>query len=371
MRAAWCDIDLNALDRNTEAISAMAGVPIVPMVKANAYGHGLEGIVPRLARHLSVWGMGVALAPEASGLRTLGYEGRILILGGLLPQEAEEAVATGAIVALSSLEVAAAIDRAATQAGTVCPVHVKVDVGMNRLGFPFDQVERAVAGVEELAGLRLEGVMTHLAAAHEGDPDSIGRTVGELERFLKLVELLRARHGPLLAHAANSSALMTLDRSRLDLARPGLALYGWKPSSWLPDEPALTPIAAVRARVAVVKMTDIGALVGYSQTPVEPGRRIGVLPIGYGDGLPQAWGLAPGYADFPSGRAPIIGSVCMDSCVVDLTDLPDEREGSTALMLGSGPEGMITLDEMAEATNRTSYEILSGLTDRLPRRYAE
>ena len=370
-RATWCDINLNALDRNTESISAMAGVPILPMVKANAYGHGMEAVVERLARHASVWGMGVALATEASWLRDLGYEGRIIILGGLLAEEAEEAIGAGAIVALSSLAVARALSGAASKAGVVCPVHLKVDIGMNRLGFPLAQVGEAAEEVAGSSGLRLEGVLTHLAAAHEGDQDSIGRTVGEVERFLELVEALRASHGNLLAHAANSSALMTLDRSRLDLARPGLALYGWKPSGWLPDEPLLIPVAAVRARVAVVKVTGEDALVGYSQTPVEPGRRIGVLPIGYGDGLPQAWGLAPGHAEFPSGRAPIIGSVCMDSCVVDLTGLPDEGEGSTALMLGTGAEGSITLDEMAGATNRSSYEILTGLTDRLPRIYKD
>jgi len=370
MRAAWCDIDLDALDRNVEAVSAMAGVPILPMVKANAYGHGLGPVVMRLVRHPAVWGMGVALATEADDLRRAGYEGRILVLGGLLPDEAEDAVETGSTIALSTLEVAAALGRAAERAGTRCRVHLKIDIGMNRLGFPHQQAEQAAESVREINGLILEGVMTHLAAAHEGDRPSITRTVDELERFIALVEHLRSSHGPLLAHAANSSALMTLERSRLDLARPGLALFGWKPSPWLPDEPELSPVAAIRARVAVVKTTGEDARVGYSQTPIAAGRRLGILPVGYGDGLPQAWGLVPGYVLFPSGRAPIIGSVCMDSCVVDLTDLPEEGEGSTALLLGKGPEGTIAVDELAEATNRSSYEVLSGMTERLPRRYA-
>ncbi len=369
MRAAWCEIDLNALDRNVDAVSGMAGVQIVPMVKANAYGHGLGPVVMRLAQHPAVWGMGVALATEAQDLRGVGYEGRVIVLGGLLPDEAEDVVATGATIALTTLDVAAALSQAAESAGTLCTVHLKVDIGMNRLGFLYEQAEEAADAIQGMRGLRLEGVMTHLAAAHEGDQSSIIRTVEELERFLSLVERLRASHGPLLSHAANSSALMTLERSRLDLARPGLALYGWKPSAWLPDEPLLSPVAAIRARVAAVKTMGEGARVGYSQTPIDAGRRIGILPVGYGDGLPQAWGLAPGYVLFSSGRAPIVGSVCMDSCVVDLTDLPDEGEGSAALLLGSGHEGTITVDEIAEATNRASYEILSGITERLPRRY--
>lgn len=369
MRAAWCEIDLDALYRNAGAIAGAAGAPILPMVKANAYGHGLGPVALRLAGHPAVWGMGVATVSEAAELRGHGYMGRVLILGGLLPEEVEEVVAVEAVVALSTLSVAGALSRTAQREGTVTPVHLKVDVGMHRLGFPLVEAEEAAAAVAALPGLRLEGVLTHFGAAHGGDDASRARTRVELEQFLGLVERLRSRYGTLLAHAANSSAIMALAGSALDLARPGLALYGWKPAPWLPDEPALMPVATVRARVAVVKEIGRGALVGYSQTPAGAGRRIGILPIGYGDGLPQAWGLVPGRVAFPSGCAPFIGSISMDSCAVDLTDLPAEGEGSTALILGAGPEGTITPDEIASATNRISYEILTGMTERLPRRY--
>lgn len=369
MRAAWCDIDLPALRDNTDALSELAGVPLLPIVKANAYGHGLGPVTLELADHPMVWGMGVAFVSEAVRLRELGYRGPILVLGGTHPQEAEDALECGATLALSTVAMAEALSRAAARRDMSPAVHLKVDVGMHRLGVPYARAEEAAAEVVRLPNLKLEGLLTHFAAAHDGAAASQDRTVEELARFMELAERLNSRHGPLLTHAANSSALMTRAGARFDLARPGHALYGWKPAAWLPDTPSLKPVAAVRARVVLVKEAGEGARVGYSQTPVAAGSRVGILPIGYGDGLPQAWGLHPGRVAFPSGTAPMVGSVSMDSCAVDLTGLPAEGEGSTALLVGSGPEGEVSPAEIAAAAGRISYEILAGMMERLPRRY--
>jgi alanine racemase len=369
MRAAWCDIDLAALRDNADALSELAGVPLLPMVKANAYGHGLGPVTMELADHPLVWGMGVAFVSEAVRLRELGYRGRILVLGGTHPDEAEEALDCSATLALSTTAMAEALSRAATHREMSGSVHLKVDVGMHRLGTPFARAEEVAAEIERLPNLHLEGLLTHFAAAHDGDAASQDRTGEELTRFMELAERLNARYGPLLTHAANSSALMTRAEARMDLARPGLALYGWKPAAWLPDAPTLKPVAAVRARVVLVKEAGAEARVGYSQTPIPAGSRVGILPIGYGDGLPQAWGLHPGRVVFHSGTAPLVGSVSMDSCAVDLTGLSAEEEGSTALLVGSGPEGQVSPTEIAAATGRTSYEILTGMMRRLPRRY--
>jgi len=339
------------------------------MVKADAYGHGADEAARVLDDLDGVWGMGVALVPEATALRDGGYTGRVLILGGLLPEEAEEAVSVGATVAISSLEVAEALDRVAARAGQSCPIHLKVDIGMHRLGIPIADAVAATDQLARLDALRLEGVLTHLAAAHHEDETSRQRTRDEIDRFAILVEELRDRHGPLLVHASNSSTLMAGPADPFDLARPGLALYGWSPANWLPDDIVLEPVAAVRARLAIVKVATDDALAGYSQTPVPAGRRLGVLPIGYGDGIPQAWGLTGGGVWFESGRAPMVGSVSMDSCIVDIHDLPEVGVGSTALVLGSGPEGMVAPAEMAAATGRNAYEVLTGLTARLPRHY--
>jgi alanine racemase len=162
---------------------------------------------------------------------------------------------------------------------------------------------------------------------------------------------------------------MTAGEAVFDLARPGLAVYGWKPAGWLPDEPRLEPAMAVRSRTVVIKETAPGARIGYSQTPAAAGRRLGVLPIGYADGIPADWGLNGGYVLFPEGPAPLVGSVSMDSCVVDLTDVPGEGRGSIALMLGSGPEGLLPPHEIAAATGRSVYEVLVALNGRLPRRH--
>lgn len=369
VRSAWCDINLEAIETNATVLAELAGAPLLPIVKANAYGHGAGPVVERLSRLKQVWGMGVILVAEATFLREQGYTGRILIPGGLLPEQAEEAISSGAIIALSDMEVAKSLDRVATMQKKEVGVHIKVDVGMHRLGFPYDVAETVAAEISSYRGLHLEGVITHLAAAHSGDAASRVRSGNEVERFAVLVRLLRSRYGDIVAHAANSSALLSMDNVSFDLVRPGLAVYGWRPAEWLPEEPELRPALAVRSRVVVEKRTAAGALVGYSQTPVAEGRRLGVLPIGYADGIPQEWGLAGGYVLFHAGAAPLVGSVSMDSCVVDITDLPSEGVGSTALLLGSGTEGTISPTEMGKATRRGPYEILVGLNGRLPRRY--
>lgn len=369
MRGAWCDIDLEALRANVDALSDRAGVPVLPMVKAEAYGHGLARVAQALADHPRVWGLGVAVVSEASALRAAGYSGRVLLLGALTTGEADEALAAEAIIAVSDPAAAEDLARAAREAGSPVKVHLKVDVGMYRYGVPFGEAPAAAERIAALDGVLLEGVLCHLGAAHHGDPGSAVRTEGELARFHALADRLTARHGPLLRHASNSSVIMAARGPVFDLARPGLAVYGWRPADWLPVAPPLRPVLTVRARVVLVKTTTEEARINYSQTPVAAGRRLGLLPLGYGDGIPQAWGLAGGRVLFPSGPAPLVGSVSMDSCVVDLTGLPDEGNGSTALLLGSGPEGIITPDEMAAATDRIAYEILVGLSPRLPRHY--
>ncbi len=368
VRSAWCDINLDALERNARNLAEVAGVPLLPIVKANAYGHGAVEVVGRLATLEQIWGVGVILVAEASHLRENGYEGTIFIPGGLLPEQAEEALACNAIIAVSDMQVVRALDREAQKLGARQRIHLKVDVGMHRLGFPIDEAESVAREIDGLDGLRLEGVITHLAAAHAEDETSRARTLSEVDRFGRLVDRLRQEHGDLIAHAANSSAVLSVPEAAFDLVRPGLTIYGWPPAPWLAERVSLEPVIAVRARVAVVKETTADALVGYSQTPTEEGRRIGILPIGYGDGIPNHWGLRGGYVLFPSGRAPIIGSVSMDSCVVDITDLPAEGIGSTALIMGAGPEGMIDPVEIGQAVGREIYELLVGLNGRLPRR---
>jgi hypothetical protein len=242
MRAAWCDIDLEALRANADALVRQAGVPLLPIIKAEAYGHGLLPVARCLGGHPGVWGMGVALTGEAAALRRDGFTGRVLVLGGILPEECEEAVTAGATVALSSLTLAEMLGRTATALGRTVSVHLKVDVGMNRLGVPAAVAAEAAERIAATPGLRLEGILCHLGAAHEGDPASLARTRAEIARFEELTAPIIARHGPLVRHAANSSALLTLPESSFDLVRPGLTLYGWRPAEWLPPRPEFRPV---------------------------------------------------------------------------------------------------------------------------------
>lgn len=360
---AWVEVDLDALRANFEMIRERAGasVALIAMVKADGYGLGAERVV-RALDPLGPWGYGVATAEEGAVLRGCGVERPVVVFSPLPPGAEEEAAGAGLTASISEL---AALDRWAAAAEGSLDFHVEIDTGMGRSGFDWRAVDRWAPGLEQRLSdrVRWTGVFTHFHSAD--DPDG-GAVAEQWERFRSSLVKLPVPRSDLLVHAANSAAALRWPEYAADGVRPGIFLYGGDPAPRA-DGIAPRPVAAVRARVLLVRDVEPGTTAGYGASYRAAEReRWATLGIGYGDGLPRALGGA-GEALIRGRRAPIVGRISMDLTVVDVTGIPGVSAGDTATLIGRDGEEVITVDEVAARVGTIGYEILTGLGPRLPR----
>jgi alanine racemase len=361
LRPARARIDLDRLAANYDAVAAFARVPLLPVVKADAYGHGAVAVARRLAR-AGVTRFAVAYPEEGATLREAGIVGDVVVLAGFSTAHVPFLARHGLTPVVSTRAQADAL--VAAPSDTRPPVvHVKVDTGMSRLGFDEEAFVQAATRLSE-AGLELEGAMTHLACADE----SADATERQLDRFDAAVAALAARGiRPPLVHAANSAGLAFV-RATHTLARPGLLLYGL-PTRPLGPDVAVRPVMTVSANVALVKEIPVGTAVSYGArwTAARPSR-IATVPLGYADGVPRTDAMrTSGAFALPSGLAPVAGTVCMDLTMLDVTDLADVREGDEAVLLGDSP----TAWDVAERAGTNAWQVLTAIGRRVPRVYVE
>jgi alanine racemase len=364
MRSAWIEVDLGAYRRNLQALMAHVERPALAVVKANGYGHGLA-LTARAAGEAGCAGVAVALPEEGAELRAGGQEGRIVVLGLALEEQAELIVLHRLEPVVTRPEVLQALSRAAGGERRV-PVHVKVDTGMTRVGIEPEGAPDFCRAVAESPGLRLAGVMTHFAGAEEEDLRSAQE---QWSRFSPLVEDLRSRipasERPVF-HAANSAAALWFAPARLDWVRGGLLTYGVPPAPRRLPFP-VDPVASLKARLVQVREVPAGRPVSYGGTwRTERPSRLALALLGYADGYP--WALSGrGEALVRGRRVPLRGRVCMDQIVLDVTDLPPVEPGEEAVFLGRQGGEEITVQELADRAGTLSYEILTRLAARLPR----
>lgn len=363
----WAEIDLNALEHNYRALRSNLelGCRFVGVVKANAYGHGALPVARRL-EELGAEYLAVACLAEAVELREGGIAAPILILGGTPGELAGELIRYGLTQTLFDLPTAKEYSKAAVEAGAGIKVHIKADTGMGRLGFVGeDRVEDILAACA-LPGLEAEGLFTHFADADGSEEYTMAQFTG----FLDLRQALKARGRSFaINHCAASAAMLHYPCTHLDMVRPGIALYGHYPDEGSVglDGPGLIPVMTLKTRVAAVRTLPAGTPVSYGRTRVL-GResRLAVLPIGYADGLHR--GLSNQMEVlFPQGRAPIVGRVCMDLCMADVTDLPGVRPGDVAEVFGQA----LAVEDKASTLGTISYELLTSVAKRVPRIYRE
>lgn len=376
LRRTWAEIDLDALSYNVEQIQKRLapGCGMLGVVKADAYGHGAQQVAGVLAQHGTAW-FGVSNIEEGVALRNSGFAQPVLIFGTTPPELAGELAQQRITQAVYSLEYARALQQKAEAAGAVVDCHIKLDTGMTRLGFLCDdgQFERSMAEIEEIAGfanLRLGGAFTHFASADDYEGDAPDYTRMQFDRFQRAVAHLRARGLALpVRHCANSAAVISYPEMHLELARPGIILYGIDPSDQCAGRLDYRPVMSLKSTVASIKRIGRGTQVSYGRTYRAPRDiDVAVVPIGYADGYSRA--LSGRGRMLVGGRyAPVVGRVCMDQLMIDVTGIPDVKRGDEVVAFGRQGGNAITAAELAEQIGTIPYEVTCLISKRVPRVY--
>jgi Alr-MurF fusion protein len=363
-RPTWARIDLDSVAHNVRRLREIAGVPLVAVLKADAYGHGAVR-VGRAALAAGAAMLAVATLGEARVLREAGVLAPVLVLGYTPPWQARAAVQLGVTCTLFDMDAARALAEACEALGATVRVHVKVDTGMARLGLapeealPFLRALQAIAG-----GLMVEGLYTHLATADSADERFAREQIGRFQAVLAEVEAAGLR--PLLVHAANSAGLLRFPEARFDMARPGIAIYGLAPSAETPLPPEFRPALSFHTEVAQVRDLPAGASVSYGRAYVTPrAARIATIPVGYADGLRRS---PPWREVLVRGRrAPVVGRITMDYAMLDVTDIPEVRRGDPVVLIGRQGTERIAVEEVAGWLGTIGYEVVSTILPRVPR----
>ena len=376
----WAEIDLTALRENYEYIRRTVGGPVCAVVKADAYGHG-DNVIARVLQEAGAAGFAVSSLGEGRHLRRGGITTPILILGYADPTYAAVLAANGLITTCYSTEYAQALSAAAVKAGVKVKVHLKIDTGMGRIGFAvrsgFAETIRELEALYALPGLDICGVFQHFAVADSVEPDDERYTDEQHALFAQVVERLRADGCPVgTVHCANSAAQMRYPEWHHSLTRAGIILYGLDPSPEVHFD-GLRPTMTLRSVVEFVKDLLPGESVSYGRTyTANTPRKVATVCVGYADGYPRALSGSngnpnAGVMSIHGKPAPIIGRVCMDQTLVDVTDIPDVKMNDEVTVFG--PEnaaiGADTADSIAAKTGTINYEIICGISRRVPRVY--
>ncbi|MDI3257705.1 MAG: alanine racemase [Kyrpidia sp.] len=362
------EVSLSAVRRNVRVFRERAGdARVMAVVKADGYGHGAVPVARAALEAGAEW-LGVARVEEGLALREAGIRAPILILGSIGPEGALQAVAGDLDLTVFEPSHIPPLVAAARELGKRARVHVKVDTGMGRIGWrDFDEAARWMNGLRELPEVEIRGTFTHFAAA---DAEDLAHAQEQYRQFDRWVRDLTAQGlRPPYVHAANTSAVVSLPEARYDMVRVGIGLYGYLPNPGWNGRIAARPALRWTARLMHVKWVNPGATISYGCAYRAPDRRrIGTVAAGYADGLRR--GLSNvGYMLVRGKRAPIVGRVCMDQTMIDLTGVPEATPGDSVVLLGEDGGERCTADDHARWTGTISYEILCGIAKRVPRIY--
>jgi len=363
-RATRAIVDLNAISHNIAEIRKRIGNrrDLMAVVKADGYGHGAVEVSLAALRSGATC-LGVALPEEGRQLRDNGVEVPVLVMGLIQPEEAYKTIDSGLEQAISTVELAEALDQEAGKASTHLKVHIKVDTGMGRIGvLPEDALE-LTRKVSRFKNLDLEGMFSHFPSADESDKTFTKRQIEVFNDLVKVIE--DAGFKIAKRHMANSAAILDLPESYFDLVRPGIMMYGLYPSKEVSRSIKLKPAMSLKTHVTYVKSVPAGTPISYGRTfCVERNAVIATLPVGYGDGYNRL--LSNQGSVFIRGRrAPLIGRVCMDMCMIDVSEIGDVRIGDEVVLFGENPP----VDEIADKIGTINYEVVCAVGKRVPRIY--
>ena len=383
-RATVVEIDLDAFRHNLRTLKSLVGpVAVMAVVKADAYGHGAIPCA-QAAVEVGVDCLGVGIIQEGIELRENGITSPILVLGGVFPNEVGDLIHHNLSTSLSTSAQACAIASEAERAGKTIGIHIEVDTGMSRLGVQPEGFGDLLENVANYKNLKIEGIFTHLTSADEEDPEPTRRQLSLFDRTLEKLQAGKLSEppnvaGPLFIHSANTAGLLRFPESQYNLVRPGISLFGSLPSPVLKPildrkakaknlEP-LRPVMRWKTRIIQVQTLRKGTAVSYGGCHViDRDSRIATLPLGYADGLSR--GLSNNMEVLVQGkRAQQVGTICMDMCLVDVTEISNAEAGEEAVIFGHQGGSVITAEELAVRTNTIPYEIFCAVGKRVPRIY--
>ena len=363
-RATRAIIDLGAISHNVAAIRKKIGDQkgLMTVVKADGYGHGAVE-VSRTALRSGADSLAVALPEEGQHLRKAGIEASILVLGLIQPEEAWKVVSSRLDQTVSSIALLEALDREAGRASTQVNVHVKVETGLGRIGVEPHDAASFLRRARSYRNLKVAGLFSHFSAADERDKTFSMHQLQLFEETMREIE-----HAGIelpQRHMANSAATLDLPQSYYDMVRPGLIIYGLYPSTEVSHSIDVKPAMTLKTRLCYLKTVPPGTPISYGRTFVTPKQtRVATLPLGYGDGYRRA--LAnKGEVLVRGRRVPVIGRICMDMCMIDVSDVPDVQAGDEAIVFG----GELTAEEVAAKIGTINYEVVTTVGKRVPRLY--
>ncbi len=373
----YAQIDLDAVKSNMEHMKANIGAAtkIMGVIKTDGYGHGAVPIARELEKLDYLYGFAVATAEEACILRNGGISRPILILGYTFPYSYEKMIQEEVSLALFRRDTLEALSHTVKRLGQSgidkkAKVHIKVDTGMSRIGIKPDQEGLSfVADAFQTPGIEVEGIFTHFARADETDKTPAKQQIALFRRFIDQIQEKTGREIP-IKHCSNSAGIVELPQANMDLVRAGITLYGLWPSPQVKrDIVPLTPVMSLYSTIVYVKEIEAGVSVSYGGTFTAPERmRIATVPIGYGDGYPR--GLSgKGFVLVHGKKAPILGRVCMDQFMIDVTEIPEAAEGDRVTLIGRDGQEQITMEQLGELSGRFNYEFACCIGKRVPRIY--
>ena len=370
LNRVYLRIDLDQICSNVHQIINKVGADtrVMPVVKADAYGHGAIEVTKALSE-IGTYGFAVATVGEALALRRAGITKPILILDFVFPNQFETIIRNDIMLTVFQYGIAKSLNEAAIQMGTTAHIHIKVDTGMGRIGYiPNDESVEEIRKISELSNIEIDGIFTHFACADSSDKTSMN---AQLERFRNFVGKLETLDIDIpIKHVCNSAAIIDMQDDFLNMVRSGIITYGLFPSDEVNKESlAVKPAMEMHSVVINVKTINKGDTVSYGSTYVaEKPTVIATIPVGYADGYPRQLSNK-GCVLIHGKRAKIVGRVCMDQFMVDVTDIPDVLIGDNVTLVGRDGDECITCEEIGEISGRFNYEFLCCITRRVPRVY--
>lgn len=366
-RQVWAEVDLQALKDNFFKLQSYTKSEIMPIVKADAYGHGALPVVKTLIA-CGAKRFGVALLEEALEIKTVFPQVTVMVIGATEENDSETLVREDIIPTIFQLNQAQALSEAAVRLKRSVRLHIKVDTGMGRIGFRATEIAE-ILKIAELPNLIIEGIFTHFATADQKD---LSFAKKQLKSFQTVYDQLKVAGLTIpIRHTANSAGIIQFPDSHFEVVRLGISLYGLQPSAQISENIGLQPVLSWKAKVSHVKTIETGETVSYGRTfQAAYPTRVATVPVGYADGLRRALSNQ-GEMLIRGRRSTIIGRICMDQTMLDVTKIPNVQVGDVVTILGKDGNEHLTATEMADWMSTISYEVVCGVSKRVPRLYKE